>query len=139
VNRDCGLSGIRALLLLLVGIGVLVPLGGCMDTPSRTGDPLIDLKSADDPVKVLAAQEACRTRDPATVPLLIALLSDREPWVRYNAHVALILISGHNDFGYNYVGSKIDRSAGIKKYRAWYEETGGVQPPAGEPEPTNPT
>jgi len=101
---------------------------GCTDTPERTGDPRVDLKSADAHTKVIAAQEAARRRDPATIPQLIDLLGDEEKWVRYNAHMALNVIAGSKEeFGYNYLAPPKQRADAIRKYREWYERTGGVE------------
>lgn len=121
----------RAGLRVALALSLLPILGvGCTDVPERTGDPKVDLKSADAHVKVIAAQEAARRRDPATIPQLIDLLGDEEKWVRYNAHVALNVIAGpKEEFGYNYLAPPKQRSAAIQKYREWYEKTGGVDPP----------
>jgi len=115
-------------LAALVPLALVLLTAGCTDVPERTGDPKTDLMSADAHVKVLAAQEAARRRDPSHIPQLIDLLGDEEKWVRYNAHVAINVIAGpKEEFGYNYLAPPKQRETAIRKYREWYAAT---KPPA---------
>jgi hypothetical protein len=125
--------GAAARLVRLASLAALLALllpAGCTDTPEQTGNPRIDLKSSDPHVKVIAAQEAARKRDPSTIPQLIDLLGDEEQWVRYNAHMALNVIVGPKDeFGYNYLDPPKKRAEGIRKYREWYASTQSAKEP----------
>ena len=48
-------------------------------------------------------------------------LGDDDPWVRFNAHTALIVIAGQKNFGYHYQGTARERSDAQKRWREWWK------------------
>ena len=79
------------------------------------------LQSSDRNVRIQAAVEAGRRRDPKAVPYLVDRLSDGYAEVRFAAIVALQKIAGTSR-GYRYWAPTAEREVAVARWRAWLRE-----------------
>ena len=107
---------------ILVVVGVIVVLVGCVASTPEAGTVYQRLQNEDPAVRGAAILEAGNTKNAKTVPLLIERLSDTESDIRIFAGIALRKITG-KDFGWRSWDSRIDRDNAIGRWRQWAKKT----------------
>lgn len=83
--------------------------------------PAVSLTSDDPAGRIPAMKRAARTKDPAAVPKLVALLESDDPAERLYSIEALRRITGQT-FGYNYYDSEPNREAAVGRWKQWLSE-----------------
>ncbi len=123
---------------ILVVIGVIVVVGGCVASTPTGGTIYQRLQNEDPAVRNDAILEAGNTKNTKTVPLLIDRLSDTESDTRMFAGIALRKITG-KDFGWQSWDSRTDRDKAIRRWRKWAKKTASTVEPTSATSTTRPS
>lgn len=109
-----GLEAIRVISICCLG---LPGLGSCADAQKHHAT----LQSSDPNTRIRAIIVAGRTRDSASVPLLVDRLDDEDEGVRFYAILALDRITGTR-LGYDYSANAAQRIEAVERWRAFVRE-----------------
>ena len=123
----CIMRFLRATSCTLVIAAAALAVGCAVNSPD-----LYRRFQAEDPsVRIAAAVEAGRTKDPQAVSYLIDRLNDSEPDVRFFSYVALKNITG-STMDYHYYDSASKREHAIERWREWLSDKQAARFPTGQ-------